>query len=142
MTHQTIDLYFKLNAALRLAEHAAAATTHEGYGGLPPVPALVWAKSGGTFLMSNGRPHPQEIPDLFAHGWGPERDHLLTDTPVGGSDFGHMIPLTDTVTLEDGREPTFLEWLRESKDGGARWFVLSVDREGFDMGVDSEDPAA
>ncbi|MEV7776280.1 hypothetical protein [Kitasatospora sp. NPDC086791] len=133
---KTIDLYFDLSSVRLHAEHAAAADRHAVYDGTPPVPALAWCKSEGTFIKSNGRPFP-DLPDVFAHGWGPGRDRLLSKTPVGGDDFVHMIPLHDTYPLSDGSAPTLLEWIRRSDKDGVNWFVLTVDGGGFGIAMDS-----
>lgn len=66
-----LDLHFDLPAALRLAEHAQQAPRHASYGGHEPVPALVWGKSLGAFLISNGRPRSDDCPGIYAEGGGP-----------------------------------------------------------------------
>ncbi|MFB7674052.1 hypothetical protein ACFC26_21835 [Kitasatospora purpeofusca] len=131
-----IVLRFILSGVLALAEHAATATVHEGYNGEAPAPALVWARMDATFLMSNGR--PRELPDIYAEGWGPGTGKALAGTPVGGDDFGHMIPVDTPVELTDGRTVTLLEWLRMShgENGRGRHFLLDVTADSFDFGIE------
>ncbi|MFJ1757591.1 hypothetical protein [Kitasatospora sp. NPDC088134] len=131
-----IELRFPLPAVLALAEHAAAATAHEGYSSLPPVPALIWARMDGTFLMSSGRPRA-EAPDVYAEGWGPGTGSRLALTPVGGSDFGQTIPLDHPIELTDGRTLSLLDWLREHHRAGDpdRRFVVTVTADRFDFDV-------
>ncbi|WP_030277138.1 hypothetical protein [Streptomyces sp. NRRL B-24484] len=131
-----ITLRFNLSAVLALAEHAATASAHQGYGGLPPVPALVWARMNGTFLTSNGR--PSELPDIYAEGRGPGTGEALAETPVGGDDFGQMIPVDSPVELADGRTATLLEWLREShgRSGRGRRFLLEVTADSLGFAVE------
>ncbi len=130
----SLTLKFDLSGTLALAEHAAAATAHEGYGGEEPAPALVWVRMNGTLLMSSGR--PRSLPDVYAKGWGPGTGRALAQTPVGGDDFGLMIPVDSVLELSDGTAVTLLDWLRASHQGGCRWFLLDVTADSLGYAVE------
>ncbi|WP_030277112.1 hypothetical protein [Streptomyces sp. NRRL B-24484] len=130
-----MDLYYDLSAALRLAEHAAAAHEHRAYGmSAEAVPALVWGKSSGAFLNSSGLPI---MSGIYADGLeGPEADALLRRTEVGGDDFAQPIPLQDPITDEHGTTMSTLEWLRRGQQSGMAWLVIEVDRTTYSLALE------
>ncbi len=132
-----LALRFELSDVVDLAEHAHAAPSHQAYGGAPAVPALIWVKDDGTYLMSNGRPalldpatgKPHRT--VHADGYGPGTENQLRHTEVGGDNFAQTIQLTHNDARGNG--PTLLDILRLHHRRGDRWLVLQVARDDFGL---------
>ncbi|MEU7925087.1 hypothetical protein [Micromonospora sp. NPDC049107] len=135
-----ISLLFPLDEALRLAEHALAAPenvrslTREDEG-RPAVPALLWVKDDGTYLMSNGIPGLPADPGrpdsgqqvVYADGWGSgTRQELGHTDEIGGDDFVEHLELTQRFS--DGR--LLIDLLRAAARQRRPWLALVL--EDFD----------
>jgi hypothetical protein len=131
------DLYFNLDAALRLAEHALAAPEHNPsfteHAEARTCPgALEWVADWGTYLMSGGRPGLRTDPDnpdsshavVYAEGWDEHSDRsALAATDVGGDDFVEHLHLTEPVTTAG---QTLIDIMRAGAARGYAWLVLTV----------------
>ena len=129
-----LDLYFDLAVALCLAEHAFRCDQHaqsfsEADDNTDCPGALVWAKDGGTYLMSTGLPAipgDDGSPNLvaYAHGWAPGDDHPdAADTPMGGDDFAEHLHLNDPC---GPRGMSLLELLRRATAHHYPYLLLGV----------------
>ena len=137
----TTTLYFDLPAALRLAEHAAAAIEHstsftETEAGVACPGALLWVADAGIYLMSGGIPGLRVDPTndasghevVYADGWTDEDDyHDRPDTELGGDDFVEHLHLHQRyATRRDGTEVTLLQAMRATATSGHRFLVIDV----------------
>ncbi|GHJ45871.1 hypothetical protein Cs7R123_32130 [Catellatospora sp. TT07R-123] len=128
-------LYFSLAQTMVLAEHAMRATDHHlsltrRDAGLPAVPALLWGKDDGTFLLSSGIPglprnaarpdHGQRA--VYAEGWGPGTRQELSHTDIGGDDFTEHLELTEPLAIG----ATLIQYLRAAARRNRPWFALDV----------------
>jgi hypothetical protein len=105
-------LRFAAAPVSELIAHALAAPEHsKGYGDNGPgVPALVFVKDEGIYLMSSGipgidcdgRPIPKATPRghvhkqnkvVYADGFGEEASHEAMRAAVGGDDFAEYLPV-------------------------------------------------
>ncbi|GIJ65026.1 DUF3085 domain-containing protein [Virgisporangium aurantiacum] len=137
----TTTLYFDLPAALRLAEHAAAATEHstsftETEAGVACPGALLWVADAGIYLMSGGIPGLRVDPTddasghvlVYADGWTEEDDfHDRHDSELGGDDFVEHLHLRQRYgTRRDGSGVTLLQAMRVAATSGYRCLVIDV----------------
>ncbi|RKR88311.1 hypothetical protein BDK92_2622 [Micromonospora pisi] len=132
-----ITLLFPLDQALGLAEHALTAPDHvrsltREEEGLPAVPALLWVKDDGTYLMSNGIPGPPADPGrpdagqqvVYADGWGSgTRQELGHTDEIGGDDFVEHLELTQR--FPDGR--VLIDLLRAAARQRRPWLALVLE---------------
>ncbi len=99
------------------------------------VPALIWAKDKGTYLLSNGRPGQLDPnrpgSSVICHPVDWTGSHTgLAQTAVGGDDFAEYLPLTDHP---DSAEP-LIDPIREfgSHNG---WLIITVEPTRFTVTV-------
>ncbi|MFK3983083.1 hypothetical protein ACI2K4_22235 [Micromonospora sp. NPDC050397] len=131
-----ITLLFPLDEALVLAEHALAAPDHvrsltREEEGLPAVPALLWVKDDGTYLMSNGIPGLPADPTrpdaghriVYADGWGSgTRQELGHTDEIGGDDFVEHLELTQRFS-----DRLLIDLLRAAARQRRPWLALVLD---------------
>ncbi|GAA3302435.1 hypothetical protein Dvina_51610 [Dactylosporangium vinaceum] len=138
-------LYFDLPAALRLAEHAAAAAEHslsftESEDGAACPGALLWVADLGVYLMSGGIPGLRVDPAddtsrhevVYADGWG--EDDLNSDdrhhSDLGGDDFVEHLHLHEHYGARAaGTGSTLLQAMRAAATSGYRYLVIDVPNE-------------
>jgi hypothetical protein len=143
----TTDLYFDLPAALRLAEHAAAAPEQapsytEHTDGVACRGALVFVKDDGVYLMSSGQPGLMR-PDadghqvVYAYGWTPPSLRNPRLTHLGGDDFAEHLHLSEPLNSDGG---TLLDGLRDGHARGHRYLVLQVGHTAFDISISRGGP--
>lgn len=138
----TITLHFDLPAALRLAEHAAAAAEHalsftEATAGAACPGALLWVADAGVYLMSGARPglrvdsaddtSGHEV--VYAHGWSADEvvRHDRHHSDLGGDDFVEHLHLHDHYgTRRDGTRLSMLQAMRVAASSGYRSLVIDV----------------
>ncbi len=134
-----LHLYFDLHDTLRLAEHAAASTTHaptftEREDGTACPGALVWVHDHGVYLMSSGLPglkdpnRPEANHIVYAHGWNPDTDGHRHDPDLGGDDFAEHLHLTEQPT-------PLIDTLRTAHAAGYRWLHMTVSTDTYEVRV-------
>ncbi|WP_157978846.1 MULTISPECIES: hypothetical protein [Nocardia] len=141
----SIDLWFPLDQVWPIAEHAMAAPEHSWSPydtENPPVPALIWAKDEGTYLLSNGRPRqldphrPGHSIICHAVGWTDSHTGLGT-TAVGGDDFAEYIALTE----HDETTPPLIDLIREFGPHHG-WLILTVEPNKYTVAVQRPGPTS
>ena len=139
----TTDLYFDLEAVLRLAEHAAAAPEHaqsysEADSKTPCPGALMLVKDEGVYLMSNGLPGPALDGShvVFAHGWTPDSPDDPSETHLGDDDFAEHLHLTDPYV----GSATLLDALRDTHARGYRYLLLKVRYDRYTVTITQRRP--
>ncbi|OKI45724.1 DUF3085 domain-containing protein [Micromonospora sp. CB01531] len=134
-----LHLHFDLHDTLRLAEHAAASTSHapsftEHQDGITCPGALVWVHDHGVYLISSGLPHLEDPnrPDsslvVYAHGWNPDTDGHQQDLDLGGDDFVEHLHLTEQPS-------PLIDELRAAHTTGYRWLHLTITADAYEVRV-------
>lgn len=133
-------LYFPLADVVRVAEETAAAPSHHVADwlneGVPQVPALMWVKDDGTYIMSNADPRPEgdviyarttKGPRALTLSGGGDLYDVVRDI-CGGDDFAEYLTLEGNLTAAN---------LRAAMERGARWFTISVRGESFTIDAEA-----